>query len=681
MFIGTQLHAPTGFNSLEVGVTYYYAGRILTKAKFVWFSRTKHSWRVFIRMLSVSEFELGLSHQPPLIAILKTPMALPPWLDEVGEINYESLEDRRYEGKTKTYREQVEGRLKSVICLLEKEEEVLQSPNSLKLIAQIAKASEVHVHPHRLQLWFFAYILHGHDIWALKQPTHNVGKWERAQEKHRLKRFGLPHPEGDDYGWPSYLMSTQIIKSYKRRRGLGITMKAIYTDAVRLDFGCKFIETSDGKWKCFHPDGDPFPSYGQFRYRILQNFTLDEVQTARLGAATVKQKATVEKGNVTERLANLLEKVEVDAYFLKERPKSMISNDVMPPLVVARGICATSGEIVGIGFSLGAENADAYRSLLFSMCVPKTMLEQIYGFQQGALNWIAQGLPGNLTSDRGPGGSKKLVADDLKEAFPTKNIVASYNGQGKPVIEASNPHTDSLDGAPTYIQSNLNVVQMMKREVIRASSHNHRADISHRLNDEAINDFVEKKLPATPHNFWKYLSEKMRTDARHMTVAQAVRTFLPRIEILIDNHGLRYRHHYYSSPEFKDSGLHEDMLSAREIKFVGYYVPLTMGYIWVDLRGHLFMLKAVRRMATDTEDTMLSLEETNQSEANLKKLKAITRLSTQAASGAERASFKDETGKEWSSGGRVAGTPKSKNARIIFEFNTIKGKTLGRKSM
>lgn len=680
MHFGTQISTRNGYGTLMAGTTYYFAGRVADHARLARFVKTKRSWRVFCLLLPVVDFECALTSSPPLIEANPVQRALPPWLDSESPIDYDEMEDQRYHEKKHTYQDQVNNRLEQIRCLLDSEELILQNKDALKEIARIARDSGVRAHPHRLQLWFFAYILHAHEYWSLKHPTQQMGKWSRAEEEHKDRRFGLPHPNGAGYGWPSWKMHEQIVLSYKKRRGLGTTMQTIHRDALREDFGCVFVEVEDGAFECFHPEGKCFPSYGQFRYQVLKKYTLEEVRMARFGSASLRENAKVELGNVTEKYADLMESIEVDAFFVKERPRSMFSNEIMPPLVVVRGICVTSAEIVGIGFSLGGENADAYRSMLFCAAVPKNYIAKIYGIPpKMLLSWIAQGLPPSITSDRGPAGGKKLVADALKEKFPIKTIAASYHGQGKAVIEASHPHNDQIDGQPTYVLSNLNTIEMVKKHVMLAASENHSRDISVRLNDEAIFEFQRNKWPATPHNFWKYLSDRLRTAARPLAIEQAVRSFLPEIELHVDNHGIRYGQHYYSSKYFIESGAHASIASLRKLVLKGYCVPLATRFVWAEIKGKLFELKAVRRMPTDAEDTNLSLLEVDQSEAARAALQAHTRLSIESASGAVASDFEKVTGKRWSGGKRVKGSPKRKNSKTDQEARIISGKASPRR--
>ncbi len=499
--------------------------------------------------------------------------------------------------------------LKIALPLLNKED-ILNAEDPLKELAAYAYAdSEDHTkHPHRLQTWFFAYILHGNELWALKQPTGACGKWSRQDDDHADTKFGRPSLDlGAEHGWPSAPMRLQIEKSYLARCGLGVSMMSIHRDALREDFGC-IVEKVGGKYVIYHPENKPFPSYGQFRAVVISIFKLETVQTTVYGAPRMRSHAVVEEGNYTQQFANILESMEVDAYFVKERPRAMHSNKAMPALGVARGICVNTGAVVGVGFSLGSETADAYRSMLFCAAVPKSYIARLYGIPEKDLHWIMEGLPAAFKSDRGPAGSQHLVAD-LESRFPMKSITPSYSGQSKASIEASHPRDINLEGPPSYVISDLELPEMVKREIYRAASDNHTSDISSRLSDEMIYIFRQQGRVATPHNYWEVLTQRFRTSAHSMTIPQAVRAFWTPAEFKFDGYGVRYRHRYYTSDEFRNTGVHKQISELTDFKLKGYTLNMVVRYIHVEVKGKLFELEADRRTRIDKEEFFVPLSQ------------------------------------------------------------------------
>jgi hypothetical protein len=662
MHIGTQLLAPNGFHSLSKSIRYYFAGRRDDDggALLIWFEKAKKQRRVRFIRLSGEEFERALLEDPRGLVPDKKQYTLPEWLKDLEGIAFEEVEELRYKEKKETYKQQVHRTFSHIARALEHEQEILSSNNPLKELAKYACRGEsgAHPHPHRLQVWFFSYILHGKDIWALKRSSQKTGRWSRIDGAHAKKKFGRPSPvDGSMYGWSSAELREQIDDSYLRRCGLGISMAEIYMRALTEDFGCKTRKVESGRYQLYHPDNRPFPSYGQFRYVIVRKYGLACVQATVWGQPRVRSHAKQNEGNFTRPYANLLESLVVDAYHVKDRARSFRSSDPMPALIAARGICETTGAVVGIGFSLGAESGEAYRSMLFCMAVPKPYFARLIGIPPEDLDWIMEGLPPSFTSDRGAGGSKDLV-DDLKVRFPIKTIIPSYSGQSNAVAEASHPRSVNLEGAPTFKQSDLDVVKMIKREVFRACRDNHTSDISDRLSDDAVIEFRRRGWVATPHCYWTYLQERLRTSGHSLSIVQAVRAFCERVQFDVDCNGVRYKSHWYNSPEFKKTGIQDEVANLTNFKLSGYVLSLAMRYVWVEVKGQLIELEVSLRVRSDDADLYIPLSDLERVAEERKALRATTRESADAADVDARLKFKQATGQSWDAGRRRAGSPK-----------------------
>lgn len=681
MHLGTQLHAPHGLGSLAKGIRYYYAGRRNDgRVLLVWFAKSKKLWRTYCIRLSAEEFENALGSEKRTLKIFDPQLTCPEWLSEVDGVNFDDREDLRYKNKTQTYRRQVENRFEKVGLLLEHEQEILSAENPLKTIAKIGDSFKDAVHPHRLQRWFFSYILHSRDIWSLKQPTHKLGQWDRDSKKHRNTLFGRRSlDDGQAFGWPSVPLRERILDSYLSQSEFGVTMRKIHRTALIEDFGCEVCKDENGNPRFFHPDNAPFPSYGQFRFVVVKTFGLEAVQTTKLGAPRMRAHAVVEDGNFTQQYSNIMECVEVDAFRVAERPRAMYSHEAMPALVVARGVCVTTGAVIGVGFSLGGETGDAYRSMLFSMAVPKSLVARLYGIPIEHLHWIMSGIPASFLSDRGPGGSPKLV-ERLELQFPVKTIVISYGGQSKAVVESSQPKNVQQEGAPSFVLSDLDVIQMMKREVLRAAADNRSSDISARLSDEAIHEFRRRGWAATPEQYWKYLEERLRTSGHSMSVEQAVRAFCKPIELKIDRVGAKYRNRWYTSQAFKSTGIQESHSELQDFRLKGYVVDMVVRYIWVEVKGRLIELEATKRVRIDDEDLLVPLSQLEETAKQLAVLKSKTRNINQAAAAQAEISFQAITGKSWHQGERRAGSPKKGRGTTAHEAKVVRGTPQGRKA-
>lgn len=363
MYLGSQIEAPEGLGCLNCKERYYYAGRTdSSKVLLIWFYRSKGTrWRVGYIHLPFELFERELNRSPRGLLVCKDQFNLPPAIRGLEGLNFNELGHIR--NSETNHQQHVQFRLDAIHELLTNEQKILNAINPLKCIAQIGKQLVKKLHPWDLQYWFFSYLMHGRNRWALKSASHLNGTWARNSAKHINSKFGRPSAGGVRKGWPVAPMSETVIQCYLRHCALGVSMAEIYRRSIIDDFGCRIYRDTNGRRHIVHPMNSPFPSYGQFRYVVVNQFGLSNVETSKFGASRMSRSAKVDLGNTTGTLANIMDRVEIDAYRCAERPSSR-TGGVMPELVVARAICATTGARVGIGFSLGGESQNAYRAML-----------------------------------------------------------------------------------------------------------------------------------------------------------------------------------------------------------------------------------------------------------------------------------------------------------------------------
>lgn len=700
MFVGLQLEAPQGWGSLRPRQRYYFCGDrsdeingvsvpTVLIACFVKTNKRWQDWRVHLFKIPRVDFEEALTQSPAKLKQCKRQYNLPPWLEEVDDVDFDQIDEYRHalagrdlENKNGasicSYRKQVEGRLNKIAPAIEVATEILRAPDPLKMVYQVLKEDKT-CQAHRAQLWFFAFVLHGQNQWALKRPTHTIGRWLRSAEQHKDKKFGRPSLAGTSFGWSTVGMEDRIVRTYLRRSELAKSMRSIHRQALREEFGCITVRDRDGVDTWVHPENQRFPSYGQFRYVVVQALGLEHVQTRLYGQPRMKSKAKVNKNNQTGQYASILEELQVDAYFVTERPKAMYSDEPSAVLAVAEAVCVTTGAVVGIGFSLGSETGEAYRSMLFCMAVPKDYIAQLYGIESENLNWPMQGMSGSLMSDRGPAGHRK-IAERLEQQFPIKTIAPSYDGQSKASVETTHPKSIKLEGAPSYVVSDLTVMGLIKREFYQAAAKNHSKDISSRLSEQAIHDFYNARLVATPHCYWQYLSERMRTHARQISIEEAVRSFWTPLKLSVDRDGVKFRHRHYRSNALLESPLMKKVGLTKGLQVQAYVLSLVARTIWVDVDGRLIELVATSHSRVGDEDIIVPISELVETEKLLRVIQSRTREAGQAAVNRYEADFEDLTGVRWNSGQRKRGSPPKPKGSTAHEVKVLKGKTSGRRA-
>lgn len=472
-------------------------------------------------------------------------------------------------------------------------------------------------------------------------------------------------------------MHDRIVEAYLKRCGEARTMRSIHRQSLREEFGCITVKDTDGCDVWVHPMNQPFPSYGQFRYVVVRSLGLEYVQTTIYGQPRMKSKCAINKRNQTGQYASILEELQVDAYYVEDRPRGMYSDEPSAALVVAEGVCVTTGAVVGIGFSLGSETGEAYRSMLFCMAAPKDYIARLYGIPPDKLNWEIQGIGSAFTSDRGPAGHRKF-AERLEKQFPIKTIAPSYDGKAKAPVETTHPKSIKLEGAPSYVLSDLNVMGMVKREIFRAAAKNHSKDISSRLSEQAIHDFHNSRVVATPHHYWQYLSQRMRTHARQISLEEAVRSFWTPTKLSVDRNGVKFRHRHYNSKGLLESPLMKMVGLTKDLQVQAYVLSLVARIIWVDVNGCLMELEATTRVRVDDEDILVPLSQLAETEELLREIQSRTRDSAQAAINRAETDFQEMTGIRWDAGQRKKGSPPKPKGSAAHEVKVVKGKALGR---
>lgn len=677
MKFGYQLEAPEGLGCLKQGIRYYFAGRGSGQGcLFVWFYQSKSgAWRVGHIHLPESMLEDELNAVVPGIRPCGRQLSLPLGLAELEGMNFNEMSALTFTRK-QSHQDAVSQRLEYLYPVLERENEILESHNPLKEIAKIHRKLGTSANIQRLQYWFFSYILHGRNQWALKPSTHMNGTWSRRDDSHNDKKFGRSHADGKRHGWPSAKIHDLVIQSYLQRCGSGKSMKSIHAAALEDEFGCITQYDAIGKPYLIHPKNQPFPTYGQYRYVVISHFGIKQVQESMYGQARIRRDSLVDKGSYSSQFANALESLEVDAYRCDARPLGSLSNDTMPALVVARAICGVTGKRLGIGFSLGGETQEAYRAAIASMAMPPELLASIYGIPLEMVSGHEPVMARALLSDRGPAGQQSLM-DDLVRKFPIKSITASHSAQSKPTVEAANPKSTELEGAPSFVQSGHSVANMMKREVLLMLSENNQSNIIERLTPSAIHEFHRLGYPATPHFYWKYLSDRLRTCAQSMEWPDAIRAFGTKTLFKVDKAGLDWKHVTFSSPEFRE-GLHENLIRRGVSSISGYTLSLVTRGVWVELNGILHQLEPNLKVRSDKEELLLPLSSLVNTDRIRAEVASATREVSQASLVHLHQVVKEQTGNAFDKGNRLLGSPK-KARTATAEATALRGGALGRK--
>eukprot|EP01136_Pigoraptor_vietnamica_P035264 Opistho-1_new@100258 len=605
MNVGTKLTAPEGWDTLPKGLDVHFL-RNSPKSAHVFFVhfevRNRKSAKATLISMQRFKFEEGVDGNH--IAACSLQSTLPPWLSELEGLDLSKIDLYRSSNFKKSHHDRVTGRYQFIDIAVKEFEDIINSTQPQIEIHKRARLCSPPQQETRFRLWLLAYLCFGRNIWALLPPYCNIGHWDRLE--HSETKLGAPSKAlGKNYGHGmSAALKAKCIKSYIKRAELGKSMTTIYQEAMAYDFKCRSVKQLNGMKIFVSTNGSQFPTYDQFRYRVHKEFGLETVQRTLYGEVRHRTRIASSKGRFSQEVANLMERVEADAYYVSERPIGLIENTTLKPLCVVVGRDILSGCLLGIGFSFGKERSTAYRMMLFSMVVPKVFFCSLFGIRISADEWMNEGMPAHLAIDRGPGARQDLI-EAVEDRIPIKDVAPSWSGQSKATIESSHPRDVIIEGQPTYVDSGLNTIQLAKREIWRLINYNDSANMEDRIDPDKN---MVNVIPS-PNGIWQYYDQLYRNDAQPMSIEDAIRCFLTPIELTVKEDGVYLHSRRFYCQELRDTGL-LDIPGITKVK--GYILDMAVRFVWIEFRDRLIQTNAMLRIRGDEETLFMSLEDLQQ---------------------------------------------------------------------
>lgn len=615
MQTGTQLYAPEGFEVLRKGVTYYLLRsdsdreRVLmlefrrmplaerkgkprsadvkptsaTKAPDLAPTKTTGSpnaFRPVVHILSRYRFELGL--EEGLIVRENSQAELPPWF---WGASVKELRDhvKPRQARKKSHDDRIDAILAHIWPLVQNLDQVLAAESPDALINARARTCQPVQHETRLRTAFYAYICFGFSRWVLHYAVHCIGQWDRMGRERKLGRPSRIYGEHHGHGTNDPQTIERIIEGYRQFSGPGQHLNRVYRLTVTKVFGCVVQTDPSGKKAFVHPAGQPFPSLGQFTYRVGQVFPLAERQTHKYGAARVRNRLTHSQGRFAESVGSLMERTEQDGYFCTEVSIGYLPGSHLPVLCVVRIRCIASGMIVGIGFSVGSEQAAAYRMAQFCAAICKVKFCGLFGMELKHEEWPSIGVSPHIVNDRGPGSTRKADVADPALRPTIKEGTPAYSGQSKASIETTHPKPVKQEGRPQYRETRLSIPQLAVQEVYRTVRDNNDINVASRLNNDALRDRV---FP-TPVALWNYLDGKGRNHGITMRFEEAVRAYLEPIELTVRDDAVYFKDARFYSDALRDSGALQKAHDTGRFTLHGFMMSVCVRHLWVDLGNEL----------------------------------------------------------------------------------------------
>lgn len=662
MHIGNQLTAPNGYAELRNDTRYHLLRNDARSGRVFLASFLSEKPGATLTVLTRAAFEDGLTAQ----AIVRRDLALhmPPWLAPLEGLDLRAIDARRTRAK-RCHRDLAEQRRAHLQDALAHLNEIFSADEPLRAINRFAREAVPSQNESRFRVWFLVYLVFGHNSLTLWPLVHQYGRWSR-EEKSTVK-FGRPSPFGPMHGHPCNAdMKEKIEIGYLRFAELGRSMWTVYALAMTKVFGCN-VATLDGGDKVYaHPAGDPFPSRHQWRYWCIKIFGLPHIQKALYGEQRHRH-GQASMGRFSQGVANLMEKVEADAYSTLEYPRGFTADHLLPKLYVVRVICVLSGVAVGIGFSLGSETHLAYSMALFCCAIGKKRFCALFGIDIDDTRWSCIGLPTAFIPDRGPGASER-IASQLKGVTAEVELPPSYTPQSHATVESSHPRDHTVEGKPTHVPSKMNPVELARREIFQLLSDNNNSSALDRMTPEMLRDDVL----ATPMGIWRYMDDRGRNDAQGMAFDDAVRTFLTPVDFVVVDGRLFLQRMPYNSPALQSTGILDKLRHGSATRLPGYAMDLCVRHAWVVVMDRLVEVDAQLPIRDDEGQLYVSLDELK-AYADAKR-KGRNRVDDNRAPTLSEAMQEsdDSTGKSWHGAKRRSGKAKTRTPAAQREVQDVK---------
>jgi hypothetical protein len=665
-----QIEAPEGYRNLAKGERYHVVSLVHVESRvlLVHFSaarigntkkkgkkrRRESRHQAQLHKMVRCDFEQGLLDGH--IRKVKDPASLPPWLSSLEAVDIEALDTRRAisiarrlgagPGSSdetaddkcfRTHSRRIDDREALLAHAIDDLDTILAADDPEALLNRYARSCPVPQNETRFRVMFWTKVCFPWSRWALLGSYCRIGRWDRAAPEHLGKKFGRPAKSlGKHYGSPGCdpVFIQKVQESYLRHAAIGVPFLEVYRKALRVDFGCLSRRNEKGYQVLYQPQGKPFPTEHQFRYRIEKMIGRRQMQINVWGAERVRQKIAESQGRYSEAVANFMERTALDATHIKEVPRGLQEGSQLPQLIQASEADEATSVITGVGFTLGSEKGSAYRAALFCDAINKKKYCKLFGLEIEEEDWPTQGLSPNYRTDRGPGSKSQKTGDaDHQPAF--QKLTPSYSPISNSTIESAHKRTVKLEGAPTYVVSSLTPVQMVKRALTEVIKQNKGRNVTEKLTPEMLIDGV----PGTPLGIWKYLDDRMRTCAQQIPFESAVRMFLEPVEFIIKDgfvwlHGQRFR-----AQELRD------WLPTTTKKTVkGYVLELCVRYAWIEVGKRIIEVEAVLPLRDDTSQLFVSLTELQQLGELKVKAQTNAAINAHAASVESMARQEEETG-------------------------------------
>ena len=681
--LGTQLVAPEGFDQMRMDSLYIFlvnsaeigSARLVSfveqppklmgrgdKAKL---QRPPPS--VELIGIKRDRFEWAVGHG--LIVHADRQDELPAWQAALGARSVENTEEERYKENVKPHKDRIDTLLGHMQPLVADVRGFLLSDDPIGFINKVARTCSPPQNEARFRASFLLYIAYRSNRNVLAYQIQNVGQWDR--NNHPGAKCGVvPKGLGRLHGHPSNeeQLKKEAIEGWDLYSMPGRSAGAVYRIVCIRIWLCRVIKDAQGRKRFVRPDGKPFMTYNQFWYRLVEHYGLPALQKTMYGRARYREDMAPSKGHFSEAVADICERTEEDGYWVKEVALAADGKTHLPPLIVVRIVDVATAFRLGIGFSLGGEKGDAYRMARFCMAVGGDFYCFLFGIDISFEDFPTLGLSADTVVDRGPGQGESAKAQSPEARAVFNEMPPTGFGQGKATVESTNPRSIRMRERPSFVQTNIPLIDLMRREIRNTVAENDSHDVHTRLGPRRI----AQADRITPLDLYEKLSAVGRTAAMPISRDQAIREFLTPIPVELKADGVYIDSQRYDSTQLRASGVLDRVPSPDAPSLKGFQMDMVLRYAWVEVRGTLIMVAAMLHLREDDEQLFLCAMERRLLREKLDEMKVDFDTHQHAVKAEADALFHKETGHYMGDSKRRAGKPKRNSQEAREEGKAVK---------
>ncbi len=556
-----------------------------------------------VTYLSREDFERACSRG--MLTIATEQHQLPPWLRGLGDRNT-SMEPTSSRKPKRSHNERIDRILALLLPLVKEADAILASKDPDSHINAYARSCVPKQNETRLRVAFYTYLLFGRSRKVLHYAIHRLGQWSRSERNSEIKRGRPSIDHGPGHGFNATPeMIKAISESYIRRSDLGVPLTEIYSIFMVKDWGCRVDCDENGCDHYYHPLGKPYPTFGMFEYYVQKLIGRRTIQVRAIGEQAVRNRHDPSAGRFAQAVANVMERVEQDAYSVADLASGLVEGSPLPPLYVVISVDVLSRIKAGIGFSQGSETAAAYRMEKFCRAIDKVIFCALFGIHIKPWQWPSKGLSPFDIQDRGAGSTKGAVARGDAARAVVEEMSPSYAPQSRATVETSHPKKRKTSGPPHHLRAGLRTFELVRREIFRVLKENESIMVS----AELPIDLLANVGRLSPNALYEELSRRGRDDSIQISFEDAVRNFLTRVPAVLRPNGVELLDTIYFSKALQRSQLLRSVVKSGPIKVRIYVLDACVRYVWLDTKGGLIQLEMQYGFQVDNEMKYLSLSE------------------------------------------------------------------------